>query len=233
MTPTFILVEPSVPENVGFAARAIKTMGFADLWLVAPCDYLSKPARKTAYGSHDVLENARVFENFELLANEIDFLIATTAKIRDGHHDCLPPDRLPEILVAKRNTINSVGLVFGREDRGLSNQELSRCDLISTVPLARDYPSLNLGHAVMVYAYELANGNPKSNRPLENTHQSREWLEAKKATEQLLQWLDINDKKSLKNRIFDRLALANSTDIHLLLSVWKSLKHKKDQFPDQ
>ena len=207
----FILVEPIVPENIGFVARVLKTMGFSNLWLVSPCDHLSRSARKTGYQSHDILENALVFSSLESAIQNIDLVIGTTAKKRDGRHDYHHPRKLKSIIQGKADGLKSVGIVFGREARGLSNEELDLCDLISTIPLSNSYPSLNLSHSAMVYAYEIAN---LPSRSLSDSRPAtiREGQELKKAAEDLILWLGIDKKSSLKKRILDRLSLAKSTD---------------------
>ena len=82
MNISFILVEPAVPENIGAAARAIKTMGFNDLRLVNPCDHLDMRAKMLAHASHEILENAKIFTNLSDAIADLDFTIATSAKQR-------------------------------------------------------------------------------------------------------------------------------------------------------
>ena len=90
MEVSFILVEPAGPENVGAAARAIKTMGFDDLRLVNPCDHLDMKARMLAHASNDILENAKVYQSFEEAIKDIDFVFATSAKQRWVKLDIIP-----------------------------------------------------------------------------------------------------------------------------------------------
>jgi len=193
--------------------------------LVAPCDHLSRAARKTGYGSHDILERAQIFDELEAALEGVDLVIGTTAKRRDGRHDYHHPRELGKIILGKAAVLQNVGLVFGREDRGLSNLELDLCDLISTIPLGADYPSLNLSHAVMIYAYEIS--NISLNLAVAPAGSERELKELKKSARELLQWLEINKKNSLRRRIMDRLALVKSTDVHLLLSLWKSIDYRR------
>ncbi len=77
-----ILNHPTTPENIGAAARALKTMGFSDLRLVDPCDHLSDRAHWLAHGSEDILESAQVFNSITAAISDIDFLIGTSAKKR-------------------------------------------------------------------------------------------------------------------------------------------------------
>ena len=156
MEISFVITEPATPENVGAAARALKTMGYSDLRLVNPCDHLSAPARWMAHASEDILEKAQVFLSLEEAVESCDFIVGTTAKQRNVRHDYLPLQQLAEFLEKKEKVIRRVAIVFGREESGLSNKELGFCDLLTTVPLNSPYPSLNLAQAVMLYAYELS-----------------------------------------------------------------------------
>ena len=152
----FILVEPSVPGNIGSAARAIKIMGFRHLWLVKPCDHLDKEAIKMAHGSTDILKTARIFESLQEALSNIDLVIGTSAKKRTAHEDYIDCSLLPEIILKKGNSIDSSAIVFGREESGLTNDELKKCDIVTHIPMITEYPSANLAQAVMIYAYILS-----------------------------------------------------------------------------
>jgi len=221
----FILVEPAIPENVGFAARALKTMGFSQLKLVNPCDHLSKQAKKTAYASHDVLSNARLFDSLSGAISDIDLVIGTTAKKRTARHDYNDPGRLTEMIQNKENSIETVALVFGREESGLSKGELQFCDIISTIPMSASYPSLNLAQSVMIYTYELS--SLKLNQIPVISPSIRELLELKKQAREILKWLGVDQKVSLHQRMLDRLLRAGSQDIHLFLSLAKVINQKR------
>lgn len=222
----FVLVEPAVPENVGFSVRALKTMGFSGFRLVNPCDHLSKPARRTAYASHDILEATKVYKSFEESISDLDLTIATTAKKRTARSDIYHPHELPEIIEKKGNTINKVGIIFGREESGLNTKEINQCDIISTVPLATDYPSLNLAQSVLIYAYELSAFNKIRKRKVSIANDGV-LAEVKKSGRQVLDWLELDRQPSLYQRILDRIAFASEKDIHLMLSVIKKLDHKR------
>lgn len=214
----FILVEPSVPGNIGAAARAIKTMGFRHLWLVKPCDYRSVEAKKMAHGSGDILSNAKVFDSLEQALTGIDFIIGTSAKKRTAHEDYLNCSELPQIIIDKGNTINSAGFVFGREESGLTNEELKKCDLITHIPMISGYPSVNLSQSVMIYAY-IMSGITLKKKENENTYRNEEGLkELKKRIKIILADLGIDKNPTLHDRIMERLSLLNEDDIHLLYS---------------
>ncbi|ACZ78434.1 tRNA/rRNA methyltransferase [Dickeya zeae] len=151
-----ILVAPARPENVGAAARAMKTMGFGRLRIVDSRAHLEPAARWVAHGSGDILDAVDVFPTLADALADIDFTVATTARSRARFHYYCEPAQLLAVLQEKQQWISSAALVFGREDSGLTNEELALADILTGVPMAADYPSLNLGQAVMVYCYQLA-----------------------------------------------------------------------------
>lgn len=153
----FILVRPAVPENIGAAARALKTMGFQKLRIVGSEKHLEKPARILAHASNDILDNVETFLDLKGALADIDFSIGTSAKSRHERRYQLTPAEARTAIESKQQMLRRVAIVFGCEESGLSNEELAQCDALSSIPLAVEYPSLNLAQAVMLYAYELAN----------------------------------------------------------------------------
>ncbi|OON40015.1 tRNA/rRNA methyltransferase [Izhakiella australiensis] len=156
MQLSLILVSPARPENVGAAARAMKTMGFSDLRLVATQAHLSPAARAVAHGANDILDSASLWPTLQAALADVDFSVATTARSRAKFHYYATPAEVTAILSEKQRWTQRAALVFGREDSGLTNEELALVDLLTGVPMAQDYPSLNLGQAVMVYCYQLS-----------------------------------------------------------------------------
>lgn len=217
MNISFILVEPSVPENVGAAARAIKTMGFSQLVLVNPCDYLSGPARWLAHGSNEILENALVFSSLNDALNNFDFVIGTSAKKRSVNYDYFPLLKLPELLMSKGKTVQNVAVVFGREESGLRNDELKLCDIVTTVPMKTIFPSLNLAQAVMLYAWELSKISSFENTDLsfKNEESLRALLEK---VHTILLETGFKEQSAIFPRFLERVGFLNEDDIHLLHS---------------
>jgi len=226
MNISFILVEPAVPENVGAAARAIKTMGFSQLVLVNPCDYLSGPASWLAHGSNEILENAVVFSSLNEALKEFDFVIGTSAKKRSVKYDYFPLPNLPELLISKGKTVQNVAVVFGREESGLRNDELKLCDLVTTVPMKTTFPSLNLAQAVMLYAWELSKISSVNNTelPLKNEESLRALLEKVHA---ILLETGFKEHSAIFPRILERVSFLNEGDIHLLHSFCNKLLENK------
>jgi TrmH family RNA methyltransferase len=147
-----ILVEPEHPGNIGAAARAMNNMGLSELVLINPVEY-TKETYWLAHASEEILENAKILNNFEELFTQFDFLFATSNRGRENK-EAQPLQRIiPEILNLADN--HKIGIVFGRENKGLFNSELYRCRAVIRIPAFNSYPSLNLSQAVMVTVYEL------------------------------------------------------------------------------
>lgn len=164
MTFSFVLVEPASEENIGAAARALKTMGFDDLRLVNPQTSLGKVSRYVAHGAHDILDEIKIFPDLESAVKDSGVVVGTTRPLRSNQKPMLTEVELRGYLNDKFFGAG-VSIVFGRERTGLTSQELDRCDLLSFIPLAQRRPALNLGQAVMLYAYNLASGEGFESRP--------------------------------------------------------------------
>ena len=151
-----ILFEPREPGNIGSAARALKGMGLSQLYLVNPIPFLeAKPTWYMAHGATDIIENCCVVETLDDALEGVQFLVGTTHRRRDPR---LPPSvsaREAAQEIASISQRQQVALLFGREDFGLSTSQISRCQLIASVPMAAKNPSLNLAQAVQVFAYEV------------------------------------------------------------------------------
>jgi tRNA/rRNA methyltransferase len=153
----FVLVEPSHPGNVGAAARALKTMGFSRLVLVAPRvpHVQSDPeAIAMASGADDVLASAHVVPTLADALNGVHWSIALTARTREYGPPRLAP-RAAADETRRQVAAGEVALVFGNERTGLSNEHVERCSALAHIPANPAYSSLNLAQAVQVLAYEL------------------------------------------------------------------------------
>jgi len=153
----FVLVEPSHPGNVGAAARALKTMGFSRLVLVAPRAAQVKAdaeAIAMASGADDVLASASIVPTLADALAGVQWSVALTARMREYG----PPQMAPRTAAAEacRHTGGGdVAFVFGNERTGLSNEHVERCSALAHIPANPAYSSLNLAQAVQVLAYEL------------------------------------------------------------------------------
>jgi tRNA/rRNA methyltransferase len=153
----FVLVEPSHPGNVGAAARALKTMGFSRLVLVAPrvANVQNDPeAIAMASGADDVLASAHVVPTLADALSGAQWSLALTARSREYG----PPQLAPRTAAAharEHAAHGDIALVFGNERTGLSNEDVERCSALAHIPANPAYSSLNLAQAVQVLSYEL------------------------------------------------------------------------------
>ncbi len=222
----FILYKPAVPGNVGAAARAMKTMGFRHLRLIDPCNHLGDEARMLAHGSHDILESARLFDDFEQAAKDLDLVICTTAKGRTAKHDYHSSRTIREQLENKQEQLENVGILFGTEESGLPNDLILKSDLAMSIPMAGAYPSLNLAQSVMITAYELSPLNQPGKPGAVLTKSGEGWGTLKKQSAQLLNEAGILEGTPLYHRIMERMATLSANDIPLFLSVISRIQKK-------
>lgn len=150
-----VLVEPKNEGNVGAVARAMRNFAARELVLVSPCP-IGDEARKRAMRGLPILEAATTFERFEDAIAGVGLVVGTsgidTSSERRFARISIPPKDLANRVAPVDGTI---ALVFGREDFGLHDEELARCDLLVTVPASTEYPILNLSHAAAIVLYEL------------------------------------------------------------------------------
>jgi tRNA/rRNA methyltransferase len=149
-----VLCRPSHPGNIGAAARAMKTMGLAQLVLVRPKRFPDPEARAMARGALDLLQSARVCANLDEALSGTTFSVALSARRRELSH--APIDaRATAREVVEAASGGEVAIVFGNETVGLKNAEILRCTRLARIPAIEEYASLNLAQAVQVVAYEL------------------------------------------------------------------------------
>lgn len=148
-----VLVEPQHPGNIGAAARAMRTMGLAELALVAPEKFPHPDAQAMAAGADDVLENARLFPTLAEAIADCRWVMGCTARRRHVVMDEFEPSAAAQRLW-QASSEGAVALVFGRERTGLFNEELALCHAAVHIPTHPDFSSLNLAAAVQVMAWE-------------------------------------------------------------------------------
>jgi TrmH family RNA methyltransferase len=151
----FVLVEPTESGNIGASARAIKNMGFMNLCLVKPPAEISAEGRWFARNAHDVLDSAEVYSSFDEAIRDKAVVIGTTRRTGKRRGAILPVEKAAaKILEVAAN--NKVAILFGREARGLYNDEVDECGFMIRIPSSKMQPSLNLSQAVLIIAYELS-----------------------------------------------------------------------------
>ena len=146
-----VLVETSHSGNIGSAARAMKTMGLSNLYLVSPKS-VDEQSITLAAGADDVVRNAHIVDTFEQAIEDCSLVIGTSARLRHLQSTLLEPRECAEKVSAHQG---QVAIVFGRERVGLTNEELLKCHYHLNIPANPEYSSLNLAMAVQLVSYEM------------------------------------------------------------------------------
>lgn len=158
---SIVLVEPQSPGNIGMACRAMKNMGLSRLRLVKGCDRFHPESLKFAVAAKDLLEQAVVFPDLASALADCTLTVGTTRRHGKYRQEILSPTEVAANLKEQAGPECRAAIVFGREDSGLTTEELSLCRWHATIPSADDYGSLNLAQAVLVFCYELGKaGSP-------------------------------------------------------------------------
>lgn len=146
-----VLVETSHSGNIGSAARAMKTMGLSNLYLVSPKS-VDKQSIALAAGADDVVRNAHIVDTFEQAIEDCSLVIGTSARLRHLQSTLIEPRECAEKASVHQG---QVAIVFGRERVGLTNEELLKCHYHLNIPANPEYSSLNLAMAVQLVSYEM------------------------------------------------------------------------------
>ena len=150
----FVLVKPQLGENIGAAARSLKNFGFSKLNLVTPkFTFPNQKTKVTSVGAFDLINSAKVFDNIEKAISEFDVVISLSARRRDINKKNITLVDLNNILKKRKNS--SFGFMFGPENSGLSNKDISLSNFILQIPTSKKFKSLNLSHSVTIICYEL------------------------------------------------------------------------------
>ncbi|MDI4633364.1 RNA methyltransferase [Pelomonas sp. V22] len=236
----FILIQTSHPGNVGATARAMKVMGFSELVLVQPrfADVLCQEETVAmASGAADILARARVVETLEEALDGVTFACATAMTPRDFG----PPTREPRSLFAElAGGGHKLGLVFGSERYGMSNEDVYRCHAVLSIPTHPDYGSLNLAQAVQLLAYdwrqalggfEVAPRTPDAN--IADGRAVQGLLTHLQASLEAIGYLDPAAPKKLMprlNQMFNRAQLT-AEEVHILRGIARAMA--KEAPPDK
>ncbi len=225
---SIILVRSKFHENIGSIARAMKNMSLNRLVIVDGCSPLHRNAYKLASGAEELLDRAEECFTLKEAISEIGCVVGMTSRRRKDRCQLLSPRVLAEKLVPISFN-NSIGLVFGPEREGLTNEELSLCHLLVKIPSSETFPSLNLAQAVMVICYELLQSSCEvqeqscSLAPSEHLERLFDRME-----DILLRvgFLDRDDPKRIMNvlrGIFAR-SLLDERELRILQGVWRQME---------
>ena len=154
LSPVVVLVRPQLAVNIGMVARAMMNCGLRDLRLVQPReDHLSAEAISGASGASIILEKAKVFNSLDEAVQDVRYVQATTARVRDMVKRVYTPDRAHMVSARRLARGQSVAWVFGPERTGLENADLVQADSLVQIPLNPAHSSLNLSQAVLIMGY--------------------------------------------------------------------------------
>ncbi|GHG03249.1 tRNA (cytosine(32)/uridine(32)-2'-O)-methyltransferase TrmJ [Thalassotalea marina] len=170
-----VLVNTSDCRNIGSAARAMKTMGLTELYLVDPIEMPNGQAQALAAGATDVLANAKVVKTMEEAVSDCGLVVGTSARSRTLPWPMLDP-RECGVKMIEESVNFPVALVFGRESSGLTNEELQLCHFHVQIPANPEYSSLNLAMAVQTLSYEVRMAHlANEQKPYSNTNEDEEY----------------------------------------------------------
>lgn len=224
-----ILMEPKVEGNIGAIARVCNNFNVKDLILVSPqVDHLSVEAKNRARHSKHYLEKAIIVESLQELSDKFTTLIGTSAKAGKNYNIYRQPAFSWEWTKENFLLSGNIGVVFGREDRGLSNDEIAMCDYLVNIPLPGKQKVLNISHAVVIILYEIWKRTyrieEKSEKEVVSIAKEREMLFS--LFESLVENIEYEDYRkpnvihafrSIVNRSF-----ASKEEIHALIGMFKS-----------
>ena len=148
----FILVRPQIGENIGSVARAIKNFNIKYLRIVNPrCNWPNQKALTTSVGAKDVLKSAKIYHSLEKSIGDLDIIFASTSRIRKVNKKIISVT----LLKTKIKKGKKIGILFGPEASGLSNDELSYADYLVKIPTNKKFSSLNLSHSAIIFCFEI------------------------------------------------------------------------------
>lgn len=150
-----VLIETSHPGNIGSVARAMKTMGLKNLLLINPRKFPSGDANALSGNAIDILEKAKVYKNLKEAIKDSTFVYATSARVRTIQWPTKNAQDAAEEIVKQVSANKKISIIFGREDRGLTNEELQIANTHIEIPANPEYPVLNIAMSAQIICYEI------------------------------------------------------------------------------
>ena len=227
----FILVRPQIGENIGSVARAIKNFNITKLRIVNPrCGWPNQKALVTSVGARDILKSTKIYHSLEKSLGDLDIIFATSSRIRKVNK------RIISVVDLKKKikTKHKIGIVFGPEASGLSNNEISYADYLVKIPTNKNFTSLNLSHSAIIFSFELFKFFSKKKNIFISRYKSS--LSTKSEVNKFLNFMIKNlDKRGFLqpdhkrnsmirniNNIFHRINLSDQ-EIRVLLGIFSTL----------
>ena len=171
----FILVRPQLGENIGATARALKNFSLSKLRIVNPrTGWPNQKAIATSVDAKDILQSSRIYTSLDKSVGDLDIIFATTSRIRKINKKIISIFDLNRKIKNKQK----IGIVFGPEASGLTNDELNCADYLVKIPTNKKFSSLNLSHSVILFCFQLFGFFSKKNIVYKSKYKS---LKAKKS----------------------------------------------------
>ena len=231
ISPVVILLEPQLEENIGAVARAMLNFNLHNLRIIKKKWRPNRISFKTSAKADEILKNAQVFKNLEDAINDLQFVFATSNRKRDLNTDLVNLKQGTKIINNYKNS--KVGILFGPERSGLTNEHIALCDKIIEIPLNKNFKSLNLAQSVLLIAYELFNLTlSKTNFVKIKKTKKKELIIFFKVLQNYLEkvnFFKVKEKKKYMLRnvktIFNKADLTEK-EIKILLGIIKNLTKK-------
>ena len=165
----FILVRPQMGENIGSVARGIKNFNIKNLRIVNPrCSWPNQKALATSVGAKDVLKATKIYSSLENSIKDLDIILASSSRIRRVNKKIISvSDMKKKIIKGKK-----VGILFGPEASGLSNNEINCASYLVKIPNNKNFSSLNLSHSAIIFCFELFQYFSKTKREYKSGYKS-------------------------------------------------------------
>lgn len=229
-----ILLEPEYEGNIGSIARAMKNFGLNELWIVNPKTDIGDESIAFAMHAKDILNNAKIVKEIGLALKGCSYVAGTTSISARRPGNLLRIAITPEVFAKSvLKSKGKIGLIFGRESKGLSNEELSICDLVVTIPANSRYKTLNIANASTIIFYELfkTRRNKTQVSRLESSSEDRNRL--LKLFNYITTKTDMSEnRKKLANRAFSNIisrSIASSREVTLMIGVLRKILYLIDK----
>tara|TARA_B100001123_G_scaffold393577_1_gene473655 strand:+ start:95 stop:811 length:717 start_codon:yes stop_codon:yes gene_type:complete len=230
----FILFKPQLAENIGATARALKNFNFTKLKIVLPkINFPNDRIIATSVGAKDIINSSKIYKNFEDAIEDMDYVIATSSRIRKKNYKYLAIEELKKLNFNKK-----IAIVFGPEASGLSNKELSYANYLIKLPTNVKFQSLNISHCVILICFEIFKILNKKTKKFKSRYKYNlvKKREINKFVKFLINSLDqigflqpSHKRESMiqnVNSIFHKMNLSDK-EMRILLGIFSSLKDRK------
>jgi len=148
----FILVKPQIGENIGSVARAIKNFDISKLRIVNPrCKWPNERANATSVGAKDLIDKAKIFNSVSKSVGDLDIVFASSSRVRKVNKKVISIYDLTK----KINRKQKIGIMFGPEASGLSNNDINYADYLVKIPTSKKFSSINLSHSAIIFCFQL------------------------------------------------------------------------------